>query len=142
MVRQPTGEGRVQCITDFPEPDLIFGAVAAIHQRREFCPFQCKGDPVRITCFRCRQIFFDYVKHTGNPQCFIVRAGGGDAVTNPRPGIHFNICGLDGSEFPLQKQVVDVDLDVRMVEWQTVRSGILEAVFRRIFLELIDATEP
>jgi len=133
VIHQPTGEGRVQCIADFPEPGLILGAVAAVNQRRKFGPFQCKGGPVRVTRFRSGQFLFDKVKQAGNPKCVIVRAGGGDAASNPRPGIHFNICGLDWGEFPLQEQVVDVDLDVLMVERQAVRAGILEAVFRRIF---------
>ena len=46
VVGQPTGKGRVQGIADFPEPGLLLGAVAAMHQRRQFCPFHRKGGPV------------------------------------------------------------------------------------------------
>jgi hypothetical protein len=130
VVGQPTGKGRVQCIADFPEPGLILGAVAAMNQRREFGPFQCKGGPVRVTRFRCGQLLLDKVKQAGDPKLFIIHAGRGDTASNPGPGIHFNACGLDGGEFPLQEQVVDVDLDVLMVERQMIRAGILEAVFR------------
>ena len=130
VVRQPTSKGRVQCIADFPEPGLILGAVATMNQRRKFGPFQCKGGPVRVPRFRSGQFLFDKVKQAGNPKRVIVRAGGGNAAADPGPGIHFNIFGLDGGEFPLQEQVVDVDLDVLMVERQAIRAGILEAVFR------------
>lgn len=103
VVGQPTDKSRVQCVADFPEPGLMLGAVAAVNQRRELGPFQGKGGPVRVPRFRSGQILFDKVKHAGNPQCFIVRAGGGDAATNPGPGIHINICDLDWGEFSLQE---------------------------------------
>ena len=120
----------------------MLGAVAAMNQRREFGPFQCEGGPVRVTRFRSGQLLLDKAKQAGNPQLVIVHAGGGDTASDPRPGVYFNVLGLDRSELPLQEQVVDVDLDVLMVERQTVRAGILEAVFRRIFPHLIYATEP
>ncbi len=142
MVSQPTGKGRVQCVADFPEPGLMLGAVAAMNQRRQFGPFQCKGGPVRVTRFRSGQLLFDKAKQARGPQLVIVHAGRGDAASDPGPCIHVNVFGLDWGEFSLQEQVVDVDLDGLMVERQAIRAGILEAVFRRIFPYLIDATEP
>ena len=142
VVSQPTGKGRVQCVADFLEPGLMLGAVAAMNQRRQFGPFQCKGGPVRVTRFRSGQLLLDKVKQARDPQLIIVHAGRGAAASGPGPGIHFNAFDLDRGEFPLQEQVVDVDLDVLMVERQAVGAGILEAVFRRIFPYLIGAAEP
>jgi len=139
VVGQPSGKGRVQCIADFPEPGLILGAVATMNQQRKFGPFQRKGGPVRVTRFRSGQFLLDKAKQARDPQLVIVHAGGGDAASDPGPGIHFNAFGLDRAEFPLQEQVVDVDLDVLMVERQAIRAGILEAVFRRILPYLMSA---
>ena len=142
VVGQPTGKGRVQCVADFPEPGLILGAVAAMNQRRQFGPFQCKSGPVRVTRFRCGQLLFDKVKQAGNTKLFVIYTGHCNAASNPGPGIHFNICGLDRREFPLQEEVVDIDFDVLMIERQMIWAGILEAIFRRVFPYLIGTAKP
>src|SRR5665811_2122677 len=96
-----------------------------------------KGDPVRITRFRCGQLLCDKIKQTGDPQLIIIHTGCRDAASNPGIGIYFYSIGLNRSKLPFNEQVVDVNLDVLMVERQVVGAGILEAIFRRVFSDLI-----